>query len=877
MAITALTNLVGGKPQRDLVNEVTEFRVLKKEINKARCVLELNAKGDILAVNDNLLRTLGYSDKDLLGQSHRNLITRTESTSDEYQQFWRGLEKSETQSGVFKFLDKQGTVKWLQGYYAPVADGPNQSLRKVVAYLTDITTERTKLLNAQAEEQARNNAIGVSELTPEGMFVHNNESFLNKMGYSQQELQGRDQLAFICPDQVAQFRGLLRKVIDTSTAITESICRLSKEGERIWFKTTFAPIKHGDDQQVKIMMYSFDVTNEIVQKLDNEGRIEAISRAQAMIEFDTQGNILSFNDNFTKVMGYNTHELVGKHHSILVTDKYRNSPEYQQLWDKLRRGEFESGYFPRIAKSGNEVWLQASYNPIIGIDGKVNRIVKFAIDVTDAVKKDAERKKQAEEAVMIKFTLESSTNNLMVADNNGIITYMNPATLELMKHSAETFRSKFPQFDPNNLIGQNFDQFHKSPSHQRNLLGSLKDKHVTELSLGQMFFRLTANPLFDDKGVRLGTVVEWVDLTEEKMVEDSIRETVESAVSGDVTRRLETTGVKKSAAATMTAINKLLDSMNDILLKVREAGETINTAANEISTGNNDLSSRTEQQASNLEQTASSMEELSSTVRQNADNARQANQMSEAASLVAQRGGEVVSNVVSTMGAINESAKKIQEIITVIDGIAFQTNILALNAAVEAARAGEQGRGFAVVAGEVRNLAQRSASAAKEIKELITDSVTKTAEGTKLVESAGATMHEIVTSVQRVTDIMSEITAASAEQSAGIDQVNDAITDMDEVTQQNAALVEEAAAAAESLVEQAQTLMDTVSNFTLKGAPKMHTKTTTSAQQYMSRPVAKPSAKPYTPNAKPALTAHSNPSPQKSIKTGTDDGNWEEF
>lgn len=875
MAFTFITNLIGGKQQRDIINEVTEFRVLKQEINKARCVLELDAKGGILAMNENLTRALSYADKEMVGQGHRALISRAEATSTDYQQFWQALEQGNTQSGAFKLVDKQGGIKWFQGYYAPVCDGPQKTLRKVVAYLTDITTEKTKLITAQQEESALNNALGVAELSVDGKFVHSNDEFLAALGYTKEEIIGRDQLSIVCPDQTSSCKTAIKRMLESVSPFTENVCRLSKTGERFWFKTTFVPVTNAEQQVFKVMMYSFDITTELKQKLDLEGRMEAISRAQAMIEFDVQGNILAFNQKFTEVMGYTAQELVGKHHSLLVSDKYKSSPEYNQLWDKLRSGEFESGYFPRVNKFGKEVWLQASYNPIIGIDGNVSRIVKFAIDITESVKKDAERKKQAVEAVMIKHTLESSTNNLMVADNDGIITYMNPATLELMKHSAETFRSKFPQFDPNNLIGQNFDQFHKTPSHQRNLLASLKEKHATELNLGKMFFRLTANPIFDEKGVRLGSVVEWVDLTEEKQVENQIRETVEAAVGGDVTRRLDTTGVKKSAAATMDAINQLLDGMNDILLQVREAGETINTAANEISSGNNDLSSRTEQQASNLEETASSMEQLSSTVRQNADNARQANQMSEAASLVAQRGGEVVGNVVSTMSAINESAKKIEEIITVIDGIAFQTNILALNAAVEAARAGEQGRGFAVVAGEVRNLAQRSAGAAKEIKELITDSVTKTAEGTKLVESAGATMQEIVTSVQRVTDIMSEITAASAEQSAGIDQVNDAITDMDEVTQQNAALVEEAAAAAESLVEQASNLMDAVSKYTLQGgqrAPAATSRPAAKPAAYASRPAAKPVTK-----AKPALTAHHNPTPQKVAKTGTDDGSWEEF
>lgn len=267
---------------------------------------------------------------------------------------------------------------------------------------------------------------------------------------------------------------------------------------------------------------------------------------------------------------------------------------------------------------------------------------------------------------------------------------------------------------------------------------------------------------------------------------------------------------------------KIVDGMNETLEMVvgpietvKVAVETINTASREIAEGNADLSRRTENQAASLEKTAASMEELSSTVKQNADNAKQANQLASAASGVAIKGGDVVSEVVTTMSAINNSAKKIEDIISVIDGIAFQTNILALNAAVEAARAGEQGRGFAVVAGEVRNLAQRSATAAKEIKELITDSVNKTAEGTKQVENAGFTMQEIVTSVKRVSDIISEIAAASQEQSIGIEQVNEAIMKMDDVTQQNTALVEEAAAAAESLMEQADELMNAVSVFQL--------------------------------------------------------------
>jgi methyl-accepting chemotaxis protein len=266
------------------------------------------------------------------------------------------------------------------------------------------------------------------------------------------------------------------------------------------------------------------------------------------------------------------------------------------------------------------------------------------------------------------------------------------------------------------------------------------------------------------------------------------------------------------------AMKRMRDSLADIVGQVRSGTDTIASASSQIASGNLDLSSRTEEQASSLEETASSMEELTSTVKQNADNARQANQLASSASEVAERGGAVVSQVVETMASINESSKKIVDIIGVIDSIAFQTNILALNAAVEAARAGEQGRGFAVVASEVRTLAQRSAGAAKEIKQLIDDSVSKVDAGAKLVDQAGVTMQEIVSSVRNVTDIMGEITTASQEQTSGIEQINTAISQMDEVTQQNASLVEEAAAAAEAMQEQAGRLAEVVAVFRLDAA-----------------------------------------------------------
>ncbi len=350
----------------------------------------------------------------------------------------------------------------------------------------------------------------------------------------------------------------------------------------------------------------------------------------------------------------------------------------------------------------------------------------------------------------------------------------------------------------------------------------------------------------------------------------------EAAKEGRITVRADAGRHQGDFRKVVEGVNNTLDMIVEPIVAVKEAAETINTAAREIASGNSNLSQRTEEQASSLEETASSMEELASTVKQNAENAKQANQLALVASDVAVKGGTVVSEVVATMSAINESAQKIEDIITVIDGIAFQTNILALNAAVEAARAGEQGRGFAVVAGEVRNLAQRSASAAKEIKELITDSVTKTTAGTVQVEQAGQTMQEIVGSVRRVTDIISEIAAASTEQASGIDQVNNAITSMDEMTQQNAALVEQAAAAAESLVEQANQMTGVVSQFKLEGNAQQTIKQSNRAV-VSSAPKVTVKQMQNKPNIKLASHEPNAAVNKANAKTGTNDEGWEEF
>jgi methyl-accepting chemotaxis protein len=584
---------------------------------------------------------------------------------------------------------------------------------------------------------AINTSQAVIEFTPDGKIVHANTNFLNTVGYTLDEVKGQHHSIFVDPAyrQSAEYRQFWEK-LGRGEFDAAQYRRIGKGGKEIWIQASYNPLFDRSGKVVGVIKFATDITADKLKNADFEGQLAAINKAQAVIQFTLDGKILEANENFLKTLGYTLEEIKGRHHSMFVEPGYAQSADYKLFWEKLGRGEFDAAQYKRIGKGGKEVWIQASYNPIMDASGKPFKVVKFASDIT-----------------------------------------------------------------------------------------------------------------------AMRTAVEQT------------QQVVTAAKQKDLTQRIPMAGKSGELELLCGGVNDLLDTIAGVMSEIKESSREVSNAAAEISTSTTDLSQRTEEQAASLEQTSASMEEMAATVKKNAENATHANDLTRSTREVADRGGAVVAEAVSAMAKIEESSGKISDIISVIDEIARQTNLLALNAAVEAARAGEAGRGFAVVASEVRSLAQRSSQAAKDIKDLITNSAGQVKNGVDLVNRAGTSLNEILGSIKQVADIVAEITNASAEQAAGIEEINKALNQMDEVTQQNSALVEENAATAKTLEQQSASMDERVGAFRLEGGAKMGG---TRATNVTAMPKQAARA------AKPALRGNARQM-QTALATAVAQDDWQEF
>ncbi|QPD04824.1 MAG: Methyl-accepting chemotaxis sensory transducer with Pas/Pac sensor [Candidatus Nitrospira kreftii] len=711
--------------------------------------------------------------------------------------------------------------------------------------------ERIALANAISRVQA------VIEFKLDGTVITANDNFLAMVGYQPAEIKGQHHRMF-CEAVYAsgpEYQAFWAK-LKGGEAESGPYKWLGKGGKEMWIQASYVPVLSRWKAPVKIVLFATDITaqRQELEDLRDElkVRVDIMNTTSIVSESDLKGDIVTANDKFLQVSKYPKEELIGHGHN---TTRHPDMPKevFKQMWATIGRGQIYRGVIKNRAKDGTPYYVDACIAPFVDKrTGKPRKYLGVRYDITEQEIARQNAKGVLDAINRIYATIEFNLDGTVITANEN--------ALKTLGYTLDEFKGRHHRMfcDPAYTSTGEYAAFWQKLNRGEADMGVYR-----RIGKGgkEVWSQAAYCPVADEMGRPFKVVVLATDITGQKRAQNQVETLMEAAAAGQLSKRIKTeefTGASKDFTESVnrlldsvvtpldeaqrvlaglaandltqemtgtyqgefekikTSINSVVYNMSQTFWVVREAVESVLDGSEHIAKGNEDLSQRTSEQASALEETSASMEEMTSTVKQNADNAKQANQLAIAARNTADKGGAVTKKAVDAMGEINKSSKKIADIITVIDEIAFQTNLLALNAAVEAARAGEHGRGFAVVAAEVRNLAQRSATAAKEIKGLINESIQRVMDGSELVNQSGKTLEEIVTAVKRVTDIIAEISAASQEQAVGIDQVNKAVMSMDGTTQQNAELVEETTSASRSLQTQAQVLLQRVMKFNLQ-------------------------------------------------------------
>ncbi|HVL02156.1 MAG TPA: PAS domain S-box protein, partial [Dongiaceae bacterium] len=654
-----------------------DAQAMMDAISKSMAIIEFTLDGTVITANDNFLHAMGYSLPEIQGRHHSMFVDPDYRNSDEYRAFWQRLSRGQYETGQYLRIGKGGKPIWIEASYNPIFDTKGRPY-KVVKFATDITARKLHDADFAGQLAAIGKSMAIIEFSLDGKILSANANFLDALGYSLEEIVGQHHSLFVDPAQrqSIEYR-LFWEKLGRGEYDSGQYLRVGKGGRPVWIQASYNPIMDASGKCFKVVKFATDITAQKLRDAESNGQLAAIGKSMAVIEFSPDGTILTANDNFLKAVGYSLDEIKGKHHSMFVDAVYRQSPEYRMLWEKLGRGEYDSGQYLRIGKNGKQLWLQASYNPILNSEGKCFKVVKFATDITEQKERNAEFEGQLaaidKSMAVIEFTLD------------GQILKANENFLKTMGYSqSEIARQHHGMFvEPNYRQSAEYKAFWDR-------LGRGQYDAGQYLRLGKngkkIWIQASYNPIMNANGVPFKVVKYATDITEQKNAETTTQQAVEDVMrvmsaiaSGNLSEKI-TREYEGAFSQLKSNVNETCNKLTEIITNIRQSSSTITSAANEIADGNSDLSQRTEEQASSLEQTASSMEEMTSTVKQSAENAAQASQLAAEVLRRARSGGEVVERAVQAMGEINRSSKRVADIIGVIDEIAFQTNLLALNA-----------------------------------------------------------------------------------------------------------------------------------------------------------------------------------------------------